>query len=281
MGLAFAWDSQTIVTGAKDATVRVWRTSDAAQLRMYDTETYITSQQWPGSSPGVWSLVASPRSGLFVYGRGDATIVAATNPDAQPAIMTFTVPAATTGSCKPASAKVVLDRPAPPAGLTVSLVSDSALASVPAQLIFKAGTTSKSFKITTTAVTALQTATISATLGSDTENRDLSIRPIGVKTVTLSPNPVTGGSGVAGAITLECKAAPGDVFVSLTSSAPSIAQPTVAGITIPQGVTGGTFAVTTAAVTSRKKVTIGASTVPGGQSKSLRLTVNPPSSGTP
>jgi WD40 repeat protein len=274
MGLDFARDSQTLVSGAKDATVRVWRTSDGTQLRMYDTETYITSQQWSGSYPGVWSLVASPRSGLFVYGRGDATIVTATNPEAQPAIMTFTVPARTTGSCKPASAKVVLDRPAPPAGITVSLASNSALASVPATLTIKAGATSKSFKITTTAVNALQTASISATLGSHTETRDIGIRPIGVKAITLSSNPVTGGTPVTGTVKLECNAAPGDIVVGFSTNKPLVAQPTPT-ITIPQGSSTGAFTITTSPVSSTAKATIGASTNPDAVSTTKKLTVNP------
>jgi hypothetical protein len=169
---------------------------------------------------------------------------------------------------------VVLDRPAPPGGIIVSLASNSALASVPATLTIKAGTTSKSFKITTTAVNALQTASISATLGSQTAIRDIGIRPIGVKAITLSLNPVTGGTSVDGTVKLECNAAPGDIVVGLSTNKPLVAQPTPT-ITIPQGSSTGAFTVTTSPVVSTAKATIGASTNPDAVSTTKKLTVNP------
>lgn len=272
-GLSFSWDSKTVITGARDGTVRIWRVLDGTQLHLYDAETYMAA--FPILNPGVHAVVASARSGRFLYGRADGTIVAAVNPDAQPAILSFTVPATVTGSCKTVTGKVILNGPAPPSGLTVLLSSSSSDASVPASLVFKAGASSKSFKIKTAAVGALEAATISATLDTDTQDRHLDIRPIGVSGVTLSPSPVIGGSPVAGGVTLECKAGPGDVFVNLSSSIPAAAQPGVAGITIPEGGTQGTFTVTTSQVSKTKKPAIGAATVDGAVSAQKKLVVNP------
>ena len=272
--LGFAWDGQTLVTGSEDATVRIWKTSDASQLHVYDTETYITRLQNPNIFPGVWSIVTSKSSAGFIYGRGDATAVAADNPEAAPAITTFDVPADLTGGCKASSAKVVLDRAAPPAGLTVSLSSSSPDVSVPASLTFKSGVSKKTFKITTNAVTALETATITATLGGQTLNASTDVHPIGVATITLTPATVVGGASVNGTVTLECDAAPGDVVVTLSSSLPSVAQPTPT-ITIPSGQASGAFTVTTSAVTATKKPAIKAETVSGAQNKSKKLVVNP------
>jgi WD40 repeat protein len=272
-GVAFSWDSRTVITGSQDATVRIWRASDAAQLRLYDQETYPN-----GSShllyDGVYSVAASNQSGRFVYGRGDATIVVANNPDASPAILTFTVPSEVTGSCKPATAKIVLDRPAPPSGITISLSSSSPDADVPNAITIKAGATQKSFKITTAEVGALQNATITATLGGDAVDRPLAIRPIGVSSLTLTPNPVTGGTPVSGVVTLEC-AGPAGVTVHLSSSIPSAAQPAPSDVAIPSGQKTGNVAVTTAPVSATKKPSIKAETVPDAQSKSKKLVVTP------
>ena len=270
-GIAFAWDSQTVITGSADQTLRVWRASDATQLRLYDAETGVTG---PVGLDGVWAVAASTRSARFLYGRGDATLVDSINPDAEPLIQTFTVPTDVTG-CKTASAKVVLDRPAPPAGVTIALASSDPSASVPSSLVFKGGVSSKSFKISTSPVPALQSSTISATLDGDTEARTLGLRPIGLASITLTPNPATGGTTVNGSVTLECDAQPGGIFVTLSSSNPSVAQPSGGGVLIAQGTNSSPFSVTTTAVASTKKPTITAVTVPDAVSKSKKLVINP------
>jgi WD40 repeat protein len=273
-GVGFSWDGRTLVTGSQDATVRIWRASDATPLHVYDNETYISTLQNPSAFPGVWSLFSSKTSGQFFYGRGDATVVAADNPEAAPTIATFDAPADLTGGCKAPSGKVVLDRPAPPAGLTVGLSSSSPDVHVPTSLTFKPGVSKKTFKIATAAVTALETATITARLGGQTMSASTDLHPIGVATITLTPATVAGGSPVSGTVTLECDAAPGDVVVALSSSIPSVAQPTPT-ITIHAGEATGPFTVTTSIVTATKKPTIEAETVPHAQSKSKKLVVNP------
>jgi WD40 repeat protein len=271
-GVGFAWDSQTVITGSRDATVRIWRASDGSQVHLYDTETHGSSTV---GAPGVVSALASTRSGRFMYGRGDATVVTAGNPEAQPSILTFTVPATATGGCKPASAKVVLDRPAPPTGLTLTLASTLPGASVPATLAFKGGATSKSFKIATTAVGVLATSTISATLDGHTEERALAIRPIGIASLTLSPGTITGGGSAIGTVRLECQAVPGDIVVNLSSTMPSVTQPEVAAITIAHGTAERTFTIASFPVTSTRKPTIAAATLPDALSKSKKLVVIP------
>ena len=270
-GVGFSWDSQTVTTGSRDATVRIWRASDGSQLHLYDDETY-TSQ--PFVPPGIISLVASTRSAAFMYGRGDATVVLAINPEATPKVMTVKVPAVTTAGCKPASVKVTLDRPAPPSGLVLSLASSSPTASVPGTLSFKAGATSKSFKITTSPVDALEAATIGVTLDGETIESDLGIRPLGIKSVTVAPATVIGGATASGTVTLECNA-PGDIVVNLSSSIPSAAHPTMDAITILDGTASGNFVVATTPVTATKKPSIKAATLPDAQTKSKTLTVTP------
>ena len=271
-GVAFSWDSQSVITAGRDATVRIWKASNGSQLHLYDTETF--TEATTIGAPGIVSAVASTRSAAFMYGRGDATVVLAINPEATPKVMTVKVPAVTTAGCKPASVKVTLDRPAPPSGLVLSLASSSPTASVPGTLSFKSGATSKSFKITTTPVEALESATIGVTLDGETIESDLGIRPLGIKAVTVTPATVIGGATASGTVTLECNA-PGDIVVNLSSSIPAAAHPTMDAITILDGTASGNFAVATTPVTATKKPSIKAATVPDAQTKSKTLTVTP------
>ena len=270
-GVAFAWDSKTVVTASRDTTVRIWGASDGSQRRLYDAETFTFSTI---GYPGLVSALASRRSATYIYGRGDATLVVAVNPEAQPKVMTVKVPDVATAGCKPAGVKVTLDRPAPPGGLVLSLASSSPTAIVPGTLSFKSGVTSKSFKITTTPVDALESVTIGVTLDGETRESDLSLRPLGIKSLTLAPTSVKGGVGASGTVTLECDA-PNDLVVNLSSSIPSVAQPAVAAITIPGGSNTGNFAIATTPVTAVKKPSIKAATVPDAQEKSKTLTVSP------
>jgi WD40 repeat protein len=270
--VAFAWDGQTVITGSEDATVRIWRISDGSQLHVYDTETYMNK---PGYAyNGVYSLVASTRSAKFIYGRADATTVTAYNPEAQPQITSFTLPAKVTG-CKPAAVKIVLDRPAPPAGVTIALASASGNASPPATVTLTSGTRTKSVSVKTSAVAAGETIGLTATLGSQTANASLSLRPIGLAALTLSAATVKGGASVDGSLTLECAAGPDDVVVTLSSSVPSAAQPAAPTLTIPHGSLTGAFTVTTSAVTATKKPAIKGKTTPDALTKSKTLTVTP------
>jgi hypothetical protein len=79
-----------------------------------------------------------------------------------------------------------------------------------------------------------------------------------VGTLTLTPSVVVGPATVAGAVTLECPAEPGDITVQLTSSQSTVAQPTVPSITIPRGASGGSFTVLALDVPAESSAVIGA-----------------------
>jgi hypothetical protein len=142
-------------------------------------------------------------------------------------------------------------------------------------VIFKGGTRSKSVSVKTSAVAASETVGLTATLGSQTANASVALRPIGLAALTLSATAVTGGTSVDGGVTLECAAGPDDVVVTLSSSIPSAAQPTPATLTIPHGSLAGTFEVTTSPVSATKKPAIKGKTTPDALMKSKTLTVNP------
>ena len=133
---------------------------------------------------------------------------------------------------------------------------------VPASVAIPAGATYVTFPITAPAVTVLQTGTVSASFGDITKSLTLKVRPIGLASFVLAPNPVVGPNAVTGTVTLECPAMPGSVAVALLSSTLSVAKPAAASVTIPAGSTTATFIVTTADVSAVSYATIKA--VAGG-----------------
>jgi hypothetical protein len=130
----------------------------------------------------------------------------------------------------------------------------------------------KDFTITTVPVTALASGTVRAVLGFETKTATLKVRPIGVKSVALSPDEVVHGSRTVGTVVLEC-AAPDAITVNLVSGNPAVAAPSVCSITIPASSTTGSFAVTTSTVSAITSATISATA--NGIGKSDTLTVYP------
>jgi hypothetical protein len=205
-----------------------------------------------------WTFLADGRAGVY---RGDPQWLKSLGFSAK-------IP-----GCGPINGKVTLNAPAPPGGLAVRLASSNAAASVPATVVVAAGRTSATFKITPHAVGANVVGDIEATVGPQTIDRRLTVRRIGVKAVTLVPNPVTGGGAVSGTVSLDCEAAPADITVTLSSSAPAVAQPAVPSLVFSAGTKTLGFTVTTSAVSATTSATIKAAG--GGLSKGKKLTVIP------
>ena len=95
---------------------------------------------------------------------------------------------------------------------------------------------------------------------------------MGVQSVTL-PKAVVGGGAVSGSVTLECAAAPSDITVTLTSTNPSIAQPSVPTLLFPAGTKTKTFGGNTSPVATPSTATIKAAA--NGITKNKKLTINP------
>jgi acetyl esterase/lipase len=180
------------------------------------------------------------------------------------------------GGCKVPTAKVILTGKAPAGGIVVALESANPAAAVPASVTVPAGASSAGFAVTVSAVTANQSGSISATYKGTTQSAGLTVRPIGLLSLALAPNPVTGPGSATGTATLECAAGSGGggaVQVALSSSQPSVANPAAASLAIPAGASSGTFTVTAAGVSAARTAAIRASA--GGTTKSVTLTVDP------
>jgi hypothetical protein len=172
---------------------------------------------------------------------------------------------------KNASGKLTLTAPAV-IDAYVNLASQNPAATVSAYVKIAAGHNTASFTIKTSAVSSPVTGQITAFDGV-LQNATLTVRPIGVKAISLSASSAVGGNSVSGKVTLEAPAAPGSLTVSLSSSNPAVANPSVSSISIPAGSLTGTFTINTSHVSANTAVTIRATA--NGITKSKSLTVTP------
>jgi uncharacterized protein (TIGR03437 family) len=158
-------------------------------------------------------------------------------------------------------------------GANVNLQSSDSIAKAPSFVNIPSGQISAPFTITTTAVTAARTVTITATYGSLKQSATLTVNPPGSPTltgVTVSPAYVTGGMNATGTVTLGAAAPLGGIIVSLQSSPLGYAQ-VPSFVTVPQGATTASFTIQTYHVTSTQTVTITATA--GSVSETAVLTV--------
>ncbi|RYG45964.1 hypothetical protein EON79_11340, partial [bacterium] len=196
---------------------------------------------------------------------------------------TFTVKAPKPNSCVPnptsGSAGTVvtytlkLDGPAPTGGLTIGLTTtDANLIAVPRNVTFASGQTQKTFTATVGASQIKKVVTVSVRYQSQTmaQGKFTYLVPE-VSALTLTPNPVKGGSSVTGKITLASAAGAGGVLVPIAHYGTGISHP--ASVVIPAGSTQKTFTITTTAVTSTKTNKVYVKT--GNVTKTVTLTVNP------
>lgn len=151
--------------------------------------------------------------------------------------------------------------------------SGNGAAGVPSTVTVPAGKLTATFTITLTPVTRSRVGDITATVGQQSLERALTVRPISVKSLTLMPNPVTGGTSVSATVTLDCGAAPDDLAVAISSTKPGVAQPNASSLVFPAGIKALSFEITTSTVPVATSATIKASA--RGIAKSKKLVVNP------
>ena len=212
------------------------------------------------------------RNQINTFVNANASCLAAVQTGAAPALSAFRLSAPVVPGCKNVTGTVTLSAPAPADGVVVTLSDNIAATRVPVSVTVPAGATSKTFSITTVPVTASQAGSVTATLGAVTKSAALTVRPIGVLSVVLSPNPVVGPNTVTGTVTLECAAPANGIAVALASSNTAVAAPTASRITIPAGSASGKFTVRTTDVSASGSAIIKATA--NSITKSRTLTVN-------
>ncbi len=184
-------------------------------------------------------------------------------------LSSLTIHPNTVNDGRPSTGVVELNGPAGAGGVVVALASDNAAATIPASVTISAGHSSATFVIATAAVSAQTTVTLTATLGSVSKTATLTINPVSLEGLRLSPDRVTGGSTSTGIVRISGPAPAGGVVITLASNSASATVP--ATVTVPAGQNAVTFTVTTSAVTSRTIVQITATY--GTESKTENLTI--------
>jgi uncharacterized protein (TIGR03437 family) len=163
------------------------------------------------------------------------------------------------GNGNTVSGTVIIADSAPLIGANVTLKSSDPAATVPnGGVVIPSGQNSASFTITTAAVTAARTVTISATYAGVTQSASLTVSPPASATltgVTVSPGYVSGGTNATGTVTLGAAAPAGGTVVTLQSSLPVTAQ-VPPFVIVQQGAATASFTIQTTPVTSAQTVTI-------------------------
>jgi subtilase family serine protease len=176
------------------------------------------------------------------------------------------------GSSTTVTGTVTLSSPSPALGTTVNLTSSDPSVVVPSTLSIPNGSSTGTFKVTTSAVPSTLSVKIQASAGSSSASATLSVTTPKVTLLGLSAITVVNGSTITGKVTIDQPAPSAGLNVGLTSSDPTVA--TVPGtVQVVSGQTSATFTITSLLVTKSSQSTITASA--GGSSVSGTLTVTP------
>ena len=151
--------------------------------------------------------------------------------------------------------------------------SNSVSVTVPSSVILLAGTLVVNFSTTTSTVSTPVQATITETAPNGTHVYGyLPVLANPLSSVSITANPVSGGTSTTGTITLGDNAPTGGAVVNLSSSNTSAAT-VPAAVNVLAGNSSATFSVSTSSVTSNALSTITAAV--GGSTVTTSLTVEP------
>jgi hypothetical protein len=176
-----------------------------------------------------------------------------------PALASLTFNAATVVGGTRGTAVASLSGGAPPGGVSVSLSTASTSLVVPAAVSFAEGQSSVSFGVETKAVGATSVADVTAKLGDVERTATITLSPLELTALTLTPAEIIGGDprGSTATVRLNGSAPDGGFPVTLVSSSPTLMLPPT--VTVPVRATTGTFRVTAQAPESDARVSITAS----------------------
>jgi hypothetical protein len=211
--------------------------------------------------------------------------------------VTVTIAPTSVYASKAAVATIRLSVAAPAGGVTVMLSSDNPAVTIAPSVKFNAGATTINVPVQTGSVTADTSAVITATIGETEAYGTLTVLVPFPKTLTITPNVITGGSNAVGTVSLQSNAPAGGQLVTLISMHADVTVPTT--VIVPAGALTATFAVTTkiasrdysAAIYAEadgagvgttvlvkrvvpKSITFAPSTVPGGNATVGTVTLN-------
>ena len=168
--------------------------------------------------------------------------------------------------------KITLSAPAPPGLAAIPITSSNTSVVSNISVAVPTGQSQATFAISTKTVSTSQTVTLTAT-SNGTTSAQVTVLPIGVRSITLSPNSVVGSLNATAVVTLQAPSS-GNTTVTIVSSYPSAAKPTVTSQHVPVGAKTALFTISTSAVSSATSVTFTATA--NGISATAVLTVTVP-----
>ena len=182
--------------------------------------------------------------------------------------VSFSTNAAVGGT--PVTGTITLSTIAPAEGVSVSMVSSSPAATVPAIVTVPAGATTQTFNVGIIGAPAATTATITASYAGASQAGTLTIAPtLGLQSLSLSLGSVPGGLTSLGLVTLTAAAPGSGTSVLLASNSPDATVP--ASVTVPAGATSQTFPIATLNAPPTTTATITATYA--GVSQAVPLTI--------
>jgi trimeric autotransporter adhesin len=224
----------------------------------------VPAGQTTATFPVATSAVSTPATATITAASANTEAAMLTvNPASggQPALISgFSISPSTVSGGQSATATVTLAAPAPSAGASVNLASNSSAATVPASVTIPAGQTTATAPVSTSTVSSSTTAIVTAT-SANAMPATLTINPSStacVGNITLSRSEVIGGNSVNGTVGLTQPAPAGGQPVSLSSSSANASVPET--VTVPAGQTSTGFTVGTTPVLSTDNPVISATT---------------------
>ena len=189
-----------------------------------------------------------------------------------PTISSFTATSAI-ASLNPATLSITLSAAAPTGGMAVTLTSSNpAVLPVTSPFTITAGQGTASTTATATTVTTPTSVTLTASYNNSTKQATVTVNPLAVTGISISPSPLITGYNSTVTISLNGNPPTGGVAVSLTSSNPT-AFPVPATCNVNTGTSQGACSVIAGAVSTATSVTVTATY--NGSSQQTSVTINP------
>ena len=222
---------------------------------------------------GPGAIAVSPHANQVAISGGSLVLLDNTLADA-PQISSFALSPSTVPSGQSSIGTITLASPAPTGGLTILIAEPYTAVTLPRSVTIPAGSTSASFTIVTSSVTATTSYPIVASDSANSVSTTLTVTPPLVTTISVSPTAVVGGTTSTGTVTISAPAVYElGTTVYLSSNNGAANPPT--SIQIPSGATSATFTIATSGVSANTTVVITATS--NGSSQSANLTVKPAS----
>ena len=169
-------------------------------------------------------------------------------------VQSFTTAAASVAAGDSTLATLVLNAPAPAAGVSLPLTCANANVTIPSSLTIPAGQTTATFFIRVKVFGSNQvtSAFIATALGGLTPSVNVQLQPITLSMNT--PNSIVAGNTVTGTLTANRNAPPAGFPITFTTSSPALSAPTT--VTMPAGQSTTTFNITGGNVTASTIATL-------------------------